>query len=114
MDKNNNREKKSQKLDTQRVRLSGYGVELHLKSTEYKSQDDSPRSDDLQNAQNDAEIENEVEGFDFKKLKYVELARQSPPPPEKSVFKISISFASEQRTLSKFGTFIGPSTKLFA
>lgn len=63
----------SQKLDTQRVRLSGYGVELHLKSTEYKSQDDSPRSDDLQNAQNDAEIENEVEGFDFKKLKYVKL-----------------------------------------
>lgn len=56
------------KPDTNRVRLSGYGVELHLKSTEYKSQDDAPRSDDSNSGQ-DAEVENEVEGFDFKVLK---------------------------------------------
>lgn len=51
-----------------KVRLSGYGVELHLKSTEYKAQDDSPRKDneELFEAESD---ESEVEGFDFKKLK---------------------------------------------
>lgn len=32
-----------QEDDTKLVRLSGYGVELHLKSTEYKSQDDAPK-----------------------------------------------------------------------
>lgn len=51
------------------MRLSGYGVELHLKSTEYKSQDDSPRSDDSTNPEDSNDIDNEVEGFDFKKLK---------------------------------------------
>lgn len=51
-----------------RVRLSGFGVELHLKSTEYKSQDDAPRSDDNK-ANDDQEVENDVEGFDFAKLK---------------------------------------------
>lgn len=100
-------------MDTQRVRLSGYGVELHLKSTEYKSQDDSPRSDDFQNAQNDAEVENEVEGFDFKKLKYIELAFHFPLTIKQS-FLIFHLFSFIQRTLSKFGTFTGPSTKLFA
>lgn len=51
-----------------KVRLSGYGVELHLKSTEYKSQDDSPRKDNDEGAEGD-NIESEVEGFDFKELK---------------------------------------------
>lgn len=53
----------------QRVRLSGYGVELHMKSTEYKSQDDSPRQpdEDLPVAQESTETE--VNGFDFKVLK---------------------------------------------
>ncbi|XP_023293347.2 UDP-glucose:glycoprotein glucosyltransferase [Lucilia cuprina] len=58
---------KSQK----RVRLSGYGVELHLKSTEYKSQDDAPKPSE--DAANDSSVESgvemEVQGFDFKVLK---------------------------------------------
>lgn len=51
-----------------KVRLSGYGVELHLKSTEYKAQDDSPRKDKDETIDADA-AENDVEGFDFKVLK---------------------------------------------
>lgn len=51
-----------------KVRLSGYGVELHLKSTEYKAQDDSPRKDKDETI--DAEsVENEIEGFNFATLK---------------------------------------------
>lgn len=50
-----------------KARMSGYGVELHLKSTEYKSQDDSPRTDDAASKLN--EIDTELEGFDFKRLK---------------------------------------------
>lgn len=50
--------------------MSGYGVELHIKSTEYKSQDDSPRTDDDVRKQH--EVETEVDGFDFAKLKYAE------------------------------------------
>lgn len=57
-----------QESSKQKVRLSGYGVELHLKSTEYKSQDDSPRSDDAA-VDDGSESESEVEGFDFKTLK---------------------------------------------
>lgn len=51
------------------MRLSGYGVELHLKSTEYKSQDDAPRSDDQTKFDDDSDSDSEVEGFDFKVLK---------------------------------------------
>lgn len=51
-----------------KARLSGYGVELHLKSTEYKSQDDSPRTDDAASKMHEVDVE--VEGFDFKRLKY--------------------------------------------
>lgn len=59
-----------QAYSKQKVGLSGYGVELHLKSTEYKSQDDSPQqSDDAAKTGNDDD-EPEVEGFDFKVLKY--------------------------------------------
>lgn len=50
-----------------KVRLSGYGVELHLKSTEYKAQDDSPRKDTDERI--DDSVENDVEGFDFTALK---------------------------------------------
>lgn len=53
----------------QKVRLSGYGVELHLKSTEYKSQDDSPRSPGEDNPESADGLEAEVDGFDFKILK---------------------------------------------
>lgn len=52
------------------VRLSGYGVELHLKSTEYKSQDDAPKPEASSTSQAE-ELANEtdVQGFDFKVLK---------------------------------------------
>lgn len=56
-----------QNLSRDKVRLSGYGVELHLKSTEYKSQDDSPRVDD--GADMPSDVEMQVDGFDFKRLK---------------------------------------------
>lgn len=56
-----------QDLPKKKVRLSGYGVELYLKSTEYKSQDDSPRVDDDIRDQHD--VDGEVAGFDFKILK---------------------------------------------
>ncbi|XP_055376689.1 UDP-glucose:glycoprotein glucosyltransferase [Condylostylus longicornis] len=50
------------------VRLSGFGVELHLKSTEYKSQDDSPRTPE-ENVKFDEATETVVDGFDFETLK---------------------------------------------
>ncbi|XP_055550572.1 UDP-glucose:glycoprotein glucosyltransferase [Wyeomyia smithii] len=50
-----------------KMRLSGYGVEMHLKSTEYKSQDDSPTHQVT--ITNEDVTEPEVEGFDFIKLK---------------------------------------------
>lgn len=53
-----------------KVRLSGYGVELYLKSTEYKSQDDSPRQDDdAQHAASADIADGETDGFDFRRLK---------------------------------------------
>lgn len=52
-----------------KVRLSGYGVELHLKSTEYKSQDDSPRKDMDEKINMDS-ADSEVDGFDFSLLKH--------------------------------------------
>uniref|UniRef100_A0A1B0DJK7 Uncharacterized protein n=1 Tax=Phlebotomus papatasi TaxID=29031 RepID=A0A1B0DJK7_PHLPP len=60
-----------------KVRLSGYGVELHLKSTEYKSQDDSPRTPGENVADQVDTGETEVNGFDFKILKsrYPELSQ---------------------------------------
>lgn len=52
-----------------KMRLSGYGVELHLKSTEYKSQDDSPRQQERGSMADDDSLEAEVEGFNFATLK---------------------------------------------
>ncbi|EDW79389.1 uncharacterized protein Dwil_GK20450 [Drosophila willistoni] len=58
------------KKDKRPVRLSGYGVELHLKNTEYKSQDDAPKPEAGGNSdENDATNESDVLGFDFKVLK---------------------------------------------
>jgi UDP-glucose:glycoprotein glucosyltransferase len=55
-----------------KVRLSGYGVELHLKSTEYKAQDDSPTNERDKKGENDADTEEtEVDGFDFNTLKNI-------------------------------------------
>merc|ERR1719187_1379585 len=51
-----------------KVRISGYGVELQIKSTEYKAQDDKElKSDDSDDS--GEETEEEVEGFLFNTLK---------------------------------------------
>lgn len=52
----------------QKVRLSGYGVELHMKSTEYKAEDDSVVKDKNDMNINEEEDISEIEGFDFKRL----------------------------------------------
>lgn len=59
-----------------KLRLSGYGVELQLKSTEYKSQDDStPKESEggESNAPSEEEDENDpqnqIDGFNFGRLK---------------------------------------------
>ncbi|XP_053694365.1 UDP-glucose:glycoprotein glucosyltransferase [Sabethes cyaneus] len=59
----------TKKKFNRKMRLSGYGVELHLKSTEYKSQDDSPQQQDQVTITNEDAVEPEVEGFDFSTLK---------------------------------------------
>lgn len=52
-----------------RLRLSGYGVELQMKSTEYKAQDDTEIKDNTTNDnENLDEDDNEVDGFDFQRL----------------------------------------------
>lgn len=57
------------------MRLSGYGVELQMKSTEYKAQDDSIVDDKKKDSNEDqsasSEEETEIEGFNFNVLKYV-------------------------------------------
>lgn len=50
------------------MRLSGYGVELYLKSTEYKSQDDSKKQESEVKVE-DESPDIELDGFDFKVLK---------------------------------------------
>lgn len=53
-----------------RVRLSGYGVELQMKSTEYKVMDDTQVK--LEESASNAEIDDpdeEIEGLNFFKLK---------------------------------------------
>lgn len=53
-----------------KVRLSGYGVELAIKSTEYKAQDDTKVKEEksVVDSEETEKAEN-TEGFDFKKLK---------------------------------------------
>lgn len=52
--------------------MSGYGVELQMKSTEYKSQDDTEVHEDQNSEESlQEEEETEIEGFEFTKLKYV-------------------------------------------
>lgn len=54
----------------QQVRLSGYGVELAIKSTEYKAKDDTKvEGDKAQSSDEDEHWEKEIQGFDFHKLK---------------------------------------------
>ncbi|KAK9738964.1 Thioredoxin-like domain [Popillia japonica] len=53
-----------------RLRLSGYGVELQMKSTEYKVQDDTEVHEDEKSEEVSQEEEDlEIEGFNFAKLK---------------------------------------------
>jgi len=63
--KNNLQEREDKKL-----RLSGYGVELQMKSTEYKATDDSDIKD---NTGKNSEVANdgmeEIEGINFMILK---------------------------------------------
>ncbi|KAJ3654931.1 hypothetical protein Zmor_014082 [Zophobas morio] len=59
-----------QNASNKKLRLSGYGVELQMKSTEYKVQDDAELHDDPSSEESSQEEEeSEIEGFDFKKLK---------------------------------------------
>uniref|UniRef100_A0A6A7FWQ9 UDP-glucose:glycoprotein glucosyltransferase 1-like isoform X2 n=2 Tax=Hirondellea gigas TaxID=1518452 RepID=A0A6A7FWQ9_9CRUS len=53
----------------QQVRLSGYGVELAIKSTEYKAQDDTKLEDEDQQDQNQERSDDHTQGFIFSKLK---------------------------------------------
>uniref|UniRef100_A0A8D8LP14 UDP-glucose:glycoprotein glucosyltransferase n=1 Tax=Cacopsylla melanoneura TaxID=428564 RepID=A0A8D8LP14_9HEMI len=50
-----------------KVRLSGYGVELQMKSTEYKATDDAAVQ--ANNTLDEEEEEDEVEGFNFQRLR---------------------------------------------
>ncbi|XP_053601537.1 UDP-glucose:glycoprotein glucosyltransferase isoform X2 [Plodia interpunctella] len=68
-----------------KLRLSGYGVELQLKSTEYKSQDDStPKESDGGDAPSPSEEEdendpqNQIDGFNFARLKNLFPALRTP------------------------------------
>ena len=51
-----------------KVRLSGYGVELQMKSTEYKAQDDSLVSEKPSEEVAPEDEEPEIDGFNFKIL----------------------------------------------
>lgn len=57
------------------MRLSGYGVELAVKKTEYKAMDDSKVKDDAEGKvqKQEEEDDDEVEGFLFGKLRFVQL-----------------------------------------
>lgn len=52
-----------------KLRLSGYGVELQIKSTEYKAQDDTKLQEEAGGEGVDEDSDQEVEGFIFSKLK---------------------------------------------
>ncbi|XP_064455820.1 UDP-glucose:glycoprotein glucosyltransferase 1-like isoform X2 [Ornithodoros turicata] len=60
----------SRTQSSRKVRLSGYGVELAIKSTEYKAQDDTKVKEEQRILDSDeSEKAENIEGFDFKKLK---------------------------------------------
>ena len=62
-------------IKRQKTRLSGYGVELQIKSTEYKAQDDRKvvdggKSDgDSESGSDDDAKADEIDGFNFDVLK---------------------------------------------
>ncbi|XP_035218531.1 UDP-glucose:glycoprotein glucosyltransferase 1-like [Stegodyphus dumicola] len=57
------------KRHKRKVRLSGYGVELAVKSTEYKAQDDTKVKEEKGPEQEEIDKYEELEGFIFSKLK---------------------------------------------
>jgi hypothetical protein len=60
-----------QTVSKDKVRLSGYGVELAVKNTEYKAVDDSKiQSGDDNTVNKENEEENDIDGFLFGKLRY--------------------------------------------
>lgn len=68
-----------------KLRLSGYGVELQLKSTEYKSQDDSTPKESEEGAANtqseeedENDPQNQIDGFNFGRLKNLFPGLRSP------------------------------------
>ncbi|KAJ2946318.1 hypothetical protein O0L34_g12355 [Tuta absoluta] len=67
-----------------KLRLSGYGVELQLKSTEYKSQDDStPKEADgdtpaSEEEEDENDPQNQIDGFNFGRLKNLFPALRTP------------------------------------
>ncbi|CAH2068789.1 unnamed protein product, partial [Iphiclides podalirius] len=68
-----------------KLRLSGYGVELQLKSTEYKSQDDTtPKESDAGDTvdpsveEDENDPQNQIDGFNFGRLKNLFPALRTP------------------------------------
>lgn len=57
------------KRHSRKVRLSGFGVELAIKSTEYKAQDDTKVKVEKSEEQEEVDKYEELEGFIFNKLK---------------------------------------------
>ncbi|GBP59650.1 UDP-glucose:glycoprotein glucosyltransferase [Eumeta japonica] len=82
-----------------KLRLSGYGVELQLKSTEYKSQDDSTPKDSEGNEtfttseeEDENDPQNQIDGFNFGRLKNLFPALRTPLER----FRRHLSEASEE------------------
>ena len=59
----------TQESGGQKVRLSGYGVELAIKSTEYKAQDDTKVQQESSGDAAAQDQPDDVEGFLFNKLR---------------------------------------------
>ncbi|XP_062620063.1 UDP-glucose:glycoprotein glucosyltransferase 1-like [Saccostrea cucullata] len=53
----------------EKTRLSGYGVELAIKSTEYKAKDDTKIEGEGTSTEEEDQLDDVVQGFDFAKLK---------------------------------------------
>lgn len=59
-----------QERQNQKLRLSGYGVELQMKSTEYKVEDDTQhRTEENAEDISSEDEDEEIEGFNINKLK---------------------------------------------
>ena len=56
-------------VSNRKIHLSGFGVELQIKSTEYKVQDDTKLQEDEIKTEQDQEGEIEAEGFIFSRLR---------------------------------------------